>query len=234
MALLNYGESQILELFKNTLLNRLYYMLYQIDDLRTAIETAKRVLTKEKIDKQTTGHSSVSPFMKASQENSKKNCEKGVSFVALETIERNSDSIGKLTSLVNKLDMKLDRRETQYRPRIYPGRNRGHGQRQDSYRPRDSSYSRECSQYNNNRGRRNYNNDRNYRPNYRARNRSGNGYGNGYRRNDRNDSRPNYRIENFRQDHGDKRYRNRSVSQDHDRFRQRFRNNSRDSSRNRN
>ena len=77
-------------------------MLYQIDDLRTAIETAKRVLTKEKIDKQRTGQSSTSPFMKASQENSKKSCEMGVSFSALETIERNSDSIDKLTSLVSK------------------------------------------------------------------------------------------------------------------------------------
>ena len=64
------------------------------------------------IHSQRTGHSSMSPFMKASQENSKKNCEKGVSFGALETIERNSDSIDKLTSLVNKMDMKLDRRET--------------------------------------------------------------------------------------------------------------------------
>ena len=90
-------------------------MLYQIDDLRTVIETAKRVLTKEKIDKQRTGQSSTSPFMKASQGNSKTNSEKGVSFDALETIERNSDSIDQLTSLVNRMDMKLDRRETQYR-----------------------------------------------------------------------------------------------------------------------
>ena len=86
-------------------------MLYQIDVLRTAIETAKRILTKEKIDEQRTGHSSASPFIKASQENSKKNCKKGVSFGALETIERKSASIDKLTSLVNKLDMKLDRRK---------------------------------------------------------------------------------------------------------------------------
>ena len=213
-ALLNYREPQILELFKNTLPSRLYYMLYQIDDLRTAIETAKRVSTSEKIDKQRTGQSSASPFMKASQEMSKKSCEKGVSFGTLETIERNSDSIDKLTSLVNKLDMKLDRRETQYRPRIYQGTNRGCGQRQDSY----SSYclSRDHSQYNINRGRRNYNNDRNYRPNYRARSRSRNGYG----RNDRYDNRPSYRKDNFRQDQGDQRYRNRSVSQDHDRSRQ--------------
>ena len=40
-TLLNYGEPQILELFKNTSPSRLYCMLYQIDDLRVAVETAK-------------------------------------------------------------------------------------------------------------------------------------------------------------------------------------------------
>ena len=88
-------------------------------------------------------------------------------FGALETIESNSESIDKLASLVNSFDMKLDRRETQYRPKIYQGRNRGCGQRQDNYRLREGSYNRDHGQYNN-RGRRNYNNDRNYRPNYRA------------------------------------------------------------------
>ena len=68
MALLNYGEPQILELFKNTLPSRLYYMLYQINDIRTAVETSKRVLTKDKIDKQRMGNSSMSPSMKASQD----------------------------------------------------------------------------------------------------------------------------------------------------------------------
>ena len=40
VALLNYGDPQILELSKNTLPSRLYYMLYQIDDLRVVVETA--------------------------------------------------------------------------------------------------------------------------------------------------------------------------------------------------
>ena len=51
--------------------------------------------------------------MKASQERSKKS-DKGVSFSTLETKEttdRHSSIIDKLTSLVNKLDMKLDRQE---------------------------------------------------------------------------------------------------------------------------
>ena len=59
--------------------------------------------------------------MKASQDKSKVS-EKGVSFDTLETkdtIDRHSSSIDKLTSLVNKLDMKLDRQESQYRPIVY-------------------------------------------------------------------------------------------------------------------
>ena len=119
-ALLDYGEPQILELFKNTLPSRLYYLLYQIDNLNAAIKPAKRIMIKEKIDKQRAVQLSSMPFMKASQDKSKKS-EKGVSFGALETketIDRHSTSIDKLTSLVNKLDMKLDRQEAQYRPSI--------------------------------------------------------------------------------------------------------------------
>ena len=85
-ALLGYGEPQILEVFKNTVPNKLYWILYPINNLRVAVETAKRVLTKEKIDRQRMGQSSTSPFMKASQE-SKRSYEKGVTFDALETIE---------------------------------------------------------------------------------------------------------------------------------------------------
>ena len=40
-ALLDYGDLEILELFKNTLPCRLYYLLYHIDKLNVAIETAK-------------------------------------------------------------------------------------------------------------------------------------------------------------------------------------------------
>ena len=47
-AMLGYEELQILEGFKNTSPNRLYWILYPIDNLTAAVETAKRVLTKEK------------------------------------------------------------------------------------------------------------------------------------------------------------------------------------------
>ena len=142
-ALLDYGDLQILELFKNMLPSRLYYLLYHIDNLNVAIETAKQILTKEKIDKQKTGQSSATPFMKASHDKSKKS-EKGVSFGTLEnkdTIDKHSSSIDKLTFSVNKLDMKLDRQESQYRPMVYQNRNRGCPQRQSNYRYRNRSYS---------------------------------------------------------------------------------------------
>ena len=63
-ALLNYGEPQILELFKNTLPSRLYYMVYSINKLREAVKTEKCMLTKEQIDKHKSGQAASSPFMK--------------------------------------------------------------------------------------------------------------------------------------------------------------------------
>ena len=55
VRLLGYGELQVLEVFKNTVPNRLYWVLFPIDNLREAVKTAKRFLTKEKIDRQMTG-----------------------------------------------------------------------------------------------------------------------------------------------------------------------------------
>ena len=45
---LGYGEPQILEVFKNTLPTKLYWVLFPIDDLRQVVETAKRILTKRR------------------------------------------------------------------------------------------------------------------------------------------------------------------------------------------
>ena len=41
-ALLNYGEPQIPELFKNTLPSKLYWVLFPINNLRDAVDTAER------------------------------------------------------------------------------------------------------------------------------------------------------------------------------------------------
>ena len=44
-ALLNYGEPQILELFKNTLPSKLYWILFPINNLRDAVDAMKRMLS---------------------------------------------------------------------------------------------------------------------------------------------------------------------------------------------
>ena len=45
-TILGYEEPQILEVFKNTLPTKLYWVLFPIEDSRQAVETAKRILTK--------------------------------------------------------------------------------------------------------------------------------------------------------------------------------------------
>ena len=50
VTLLGYGKPQISKVFKNTLPTKLYWVLFPMEDLRQAVETAKRILTKEKID----------------------------------------------------------------------------------------------------------------------------------------------------------------------------------------
>ena len=51
-ALLGYGEPQMLKVFKSTVPTKLYWTLFPIEDLRQAVEIAKRILTKEKLDTQ--------------------------------------------------------------------------------------------------------------------------------------------------------------------------------------
>ena len=62
-TLLGYGEPQIIEVFKNTLVTKLYWVLFPIENLRQVVETAKRILTKERIGRQLAGQSSSTPFM---------------------------------------------------------------------------------------------------------------------------------------------------------------------------
>ena len=50
-GLLGYWEPQILEVLKNTLPKKLYWMLFPREDLRQAVEIPKRKLTKQKLDR---------------------------------------------------------------------------------------------------------------------------------------------------------------------------------------
>ena len=83
------------------------------------------MLTKEKLDGQLTGQSST-PFMKATNNNDshtpQNQQKKGVTFDTMEILERNSDCIDRLTTLVGDLKMMMDRKQPHYKPKIYQGR----------------------------------------------------------------------------------------------------------------
>ena len=97
-TLLGHGEPQILEVFKNMLPTKLHWILFLIEDLRQAVETKKRILSKEKLDKQLTGQTSASPFM-----NIREGTERRVSF---NTGDELGDKIDKLTVLMSRLAAK--------------------------------------------------------------------------------------------------------------------------------
>ena len=63
--------------------------------LRQVVETAERILTKEKIDRQLAGQTSLTPFMSI-----RDNCSKRATFDMTDNIEQKID---KLTLLIGKL-----------------------------------------------------------------------------------------------------------------------------------
>ena len=97
-VLFNYGEPHIIELFRNTLPSRLCWVLFSINNLRDAVDAAKRVLTKEKIDRQLSGQSNTTtPFMKVGEVHHSNN--KTVSFNTHDPIRYQLDSCSMVYNL---------------------------------------------------------------------------------------------------------------------------------------
>ena len=96
-ALFVYGKPQVLEVFKNTLPMTLYWLLFPIEDLNLTVETAKRILTKEKIDRQLAGQSSLTLIMNVRDGY---DSNKVVKFDMQDGLD---DKIDQLTSMMNKL-----------------------------------------------------------------------------------------------------------------------------------
>ena len=102
-----YQELQILEVFKKTLPTRLYWLLFPIFDLGQAVETAKRILTKEKIDRQLVGQSSSTPFMNIHEEHNKM-----ATFNRTDNLEQKID---KLMVIMGKLVTKDEGQNRQFK-----------------------------------------------------------------------------------------------------------------------
>ena len=73
----------------------MYWILFPIEDLRQAVETAQGILTKEKIDRQLTGQSPCTPFMSIKDSHSRN--------VSFDTREELGDQIVKTSSNDRKI-----------------------------------------------------------------------------------------------------------------------------------
>ena len=133
-TLLGYGEPQILEVFKNTLPTKLYWILFSIEDLRQAVDTAMRILTKEKLDKHLTGQTSASPFMSV-----RDGTERRVSF---NTRDELGDKIDKLTVVMSKLAAKDSHERKHFKLQIYKSRGQNRSYGQGGYQNRSDSRNR--------------------------------------------------------------------------------------------
>ena len=110
--LLNYGEPQILKLFKNTLPSKLYCILFSINNLRDAVDAMKRVLMKEKLHKQLSGQAGTAiPFMKVGDIS---HPGKKVSFNVQDPIREQLES---LTSMVYNMSIQKEENSKPFKPK---------------------------------------------------------------------------------------------------------------------
>ena len=187
-TLLGYGEPQILEAFKNTLPTKLYWILFPIEDLRQAVDTAKRILTKEKLDKQLTGQTSTSPFMSVRDRTDRR--------VSFNTRNKLGDKIDKLTVVMSKLAAKDSYERKPFKQQIYKSRGQSRSYGQGGYQARSVN------------GKRGYGVNDNSRQNYR-----GNGFRGNFRGYGRQNSRENYRNERYGNNNRDRnRSRERTIT----------------------
>ena len=131
---LGYGEPQILKVFKNTLPTKLYWILFPIENLRQAVDTVKRILTREKLDKQLTGQTSTSPFM-----NIRDGTERKVSF---NTRDEVGDKMDKLTVVMSRLPAKDSHEKRPFKHQIYKSRGQNRSYNQGSHQNRSDSRNR--------------------------------------------------------------------------------------------
>ena len=96
-----------------------------MEDRRQAVETAKRILTKEKLEKQLNGQAFTSPFKSIREGASRK--------VSFNTRDELGDKTDKLTVFLGRLAAKDNNEKRPFKPQIYQsrgrGQNRGYSQR---------------------------------------------------------------------------------------------------------
>ena len=92
----------------------MYWILFPINNLRDAVDATRRVLTKEKLDKQLSGQGgTTTPFMKVGDtlQPGKK-----VSFNVQDPIREQLES---LTSIIYNMSMQKEENSKPFKPHIY-------------------------------------------------------------------------------------------------------------------
>ena len=212
-SLLNYGEPEILELFKNTLPSKLYWILFPINNLQKAIDIAKRVMNKEKLDKQLTGQASnISPFMKLRDDthSGQKNM-------------LNPQDLETVSSMMYNISLQQGKTGKPFKSQVY--QKRGRGQRQSYDRDRSRNNSRQGQSFGQNRHRNDYRRN-GYMQNFsrnngkdRGRNFNRNYSSNRSRSRERSLSPRRYNNNNNNRQNGNSRFRSRSRSRSNSRIR---------------
>ena len=153
--------------------------MFPIEDLRQAVDTAKRILTKGKLDKQLTGQTSTRPFMSIRERTDKR--------VSFNTKDELGDKIDKLTVVMSKLVAKDSHERKPFKPQIYKSRGQNRSYGQGGYWARSN---------NRNSG---YSANNNMKQNY-----QGNRFRGNFRGDNRQNSREEYRSERYGNSNGDR------------------------------
>ena len=105
-------------MFTNTLASKLYWVLFPIDNLGQPVKTAKKILTKEKIDTQLAGQSSYTPFI-----NIQGGYNNGKKVVLFDTQDRLDDKLDKITFMMSTLTAQGSSHKRWFKPKMYQGKN---------------------------------------------------------------------------------------------------------------
>ena len=193
-TLLGYEEPQILDVFKNTLPSRLYWVLFQIEDLRQAVETMKRILSKERIGRQLAGQSTSIPFMSIWEGYSKN--KRSLSFDTQNILHNKTDQ---LISILNKLSTQGSNQNRPFKAKIYQGRKRGQGR--NNYYNICRQWVRFRSSSSDRHKRSNYRDRPQYGQNYREKSQYGQNYKGGKLRKGNKRGAKNYGEQTFRREY---------------------------------
>ena len=107
----------------------MYWILFPINNLREAVDTAKRVMNKEKLDKQLTGQvSNISPFMKLGDD----------THSGQQRVLKPQD-LEAISSMMYNVSLQQSKTGKPFKPQVYQRRDRGQRQGYDRDRSRNNS-----------------------------------------------------------------------------------------------